>query len=73
MMMKKWVSCLLSLALVLGGAVALAEGFTAGTYTGTAQGFGGDVTATVTLSETEITDIQVIGDQETDGLGSVAD
>ena len=72
MMMKKWVSCLLSLALVLGGAVALAEGFTAGTYTGTAQGFGGDVTATVTLSETEITDIQVIGDQETDGLGSVA-
>ena len=72
MMMKKWVSCLLSLALVLGGAVALAEGFTAGTYTGTAQGFGGDVTATVTLSETEITDIQVVGDQETDGLGSVA-
>lgn len=72
MMMKKWVSCLLSLALVLGGAVALAEGFTAGTYTGTAQGFGGDVTATVTLSEAEITDIQVVGDQETDGLGSVA-
>lgn len=72
MMMKKWVSCLLSLALVLGGAIALAEGFTAGTYTGTAQGFGGDVTATVTLSETEITDIQVVGDQETDGLGSVA-
>ena len=72
MMMKKWVSCLLSLALVLSGAVALAEGFAAGTYTGTAQGFGGDVTATVTLSETEITDIQVIGDQETDGLGSVA-
>lgn len=72
MMMKKWVSCLLSLALVLGGTVALAEGFTAGTYTGTAQGFGGDVTATVTLSETEITDIQVVGDQETDGLGSVA-
>ncbi len=72
MMMKKWVSCLLSLALVLSGAVALAEGFAAGTYTGTAQGFGGDVTATVTLSETEITDIQVVGDQETDGLGSVA-
>lgn len=72
MMMKKWVSCLLSLVLVLGGAVALAEGFTAGTYTGTAQGFGGDVTATVTLSATEITDIQVVGDQETDGLGSVA-
>ena len=72
MMMKKWVSCLLSLALVLSGAVALAEGFAAGTYTGTAQGFGGDVTATVTLSETEIIDIQVVGDQETDGLGSVA-
>lgn len=72
MMMKKWVSCLLSLALVLSGTVALAEGFAAGTYTGTAQGFGGDVTATVTLSETEITDIQVVGDQETDGLGSVA-
>ena len=71
-MMKKWISCMLSLALVLGGAVALAEGFEAGTYTGTAQGFGGDVTATVTLSETEITDIQVVGDNETDGLGSVA-
>lgn len=71
-MMKKLLSCILTLALVLCGTGVMAEGFTAGTYTGTAQGFGGEIAATVTLSDSEITEISVTGDGETAGIGSEA-
>ena len=70
--MKKLLSCILTLALVLCSMGVMAEGFTAGTYTGTAQGFGGEITATVTLSDSEMTAIDVVGEGETAGLGSVA-
>ena len=70
--MKKLLSCILALALVLCSTAVMAEGFTAGTYTGTAQGFGGEITATVTLSDSEMTAIDVVGEGETAGLGSVA-
>ncbi|MBE5961174.1 MAG: flavocytochrome c [Lachnospiraceae bacterium] len=46
--------------------------FKAGTYEGTAKGFGGDVTAKVTLSSDRIEAIEVTGDSETSGIGSVA-
>ncbi len=46
--------------------------YKAGTYEGTAKGFGGDITATVTLSENAIESITVVGDKETQGIGSVA-
>ncbi|HCM12614.1 MAG TPA: flavocytochrome c, partial [Lachnospiraceae bacterium] len=46
--------------------------FKAGTYEGTAKGFGGDIVATVKLSEDKIEDITVVGDSESQGIGSVA-
>ena len=39
------------------------------TGTGTAQGFGGEVTVNVTLNNGEITDVEIIGDGESDGIG----
>lgn len=46
--------------------------FKAGTYEGTAKGFGGDIVATVKLSDNKIEEITVVGDSETDGIGTVA-
>ncbi len=43
-----------------------------GTYTGTAVGFGGEIVANVTIAGGAISDIEVVGDSETEGLGSVA-
>ena len=40
------------------------------TGTGTAQGFGGDVTVTLTLADGEITIVEIVGDAETQGIGS---
>ncbi len=45
---------------------------TAGTYTSTQPGFGGDITVTMTTSEGFIEDVQIVGDNETPGLGAVA-
>lgn len=42
------------------------------TYTGTAKGFGGDITAEVTVADGAIVGLTVTGDSETEGLGSVA-
>ncbi|BBF42814.1 fumarate reductase flavoprotein subunit [Lachnospiraceae bacterium KM106-2] len=46
--------------------------FKAGTYEGTAKGFGGEIKATVKLSADKIDEITVVGDKETEGVGSVA-
>ena len=40
------------------------------TGTGTAQGFGGDVTVTMTLADGEIAIVEIVGDAETQGIGS---
>ncbi len=42
------------------------------TLTGTAKGFGGDVTVTVTVSGDDITAVDAVGDSETQGIGSNA-
>ncbi|WP_167511280.1 flavocytochrome c [Pseudobutyrivibrio xylanivorans] len=55
-----------------GSASAAGPSFTPGTYTGTAKGFGGDVEVTVTVSESTIDDIQVVGDHETENIGTFA-
>lgn len=48
-------------------------GGAAGTYEGTAKGFGGDVTAKVTVDENGvITDLEVTGDGETPSVGGAA-
>lgn len=46
--------------------------YTAGTYTGTAEGFGGAVIASVTVSDKEITAVDLSGEWETPGIGSLA-
>ena len=71
----KALSLLLAAVMVFGlmpvGALAAAvdDSYLPGTYTGTAQGFKGDVTVTVTLSENDgsviISDISAVGDKET--------
>lgn len=55
----------------VAGATAI-EGAVDGTYTSTQKGFGGDITAEVTISGGVITDVYVSGPNETEGLGSVA-
>jgi len=46
--------------------------YTPGTYTATAQGYGGEIQAKVTVDENAITAVDLTGDQETDGIGSKA-
>ncbi|MBQ6959946.1 MAG: FAD-dependent oxidoreductase [Clostridia bacterium] len=72
--MKKYLSLFLSLCLILGSmGFALADAaFTPGTYTGTAEGFAGDVKATVTVDENAITAIEIVGADETPAIGGAA-
>ncbi len=46
--------------------------YTAGTYVGTAQGFGGNVTATVTVTDSGIESVALEGTDETPALGGAA-
>lgn len=46
--------------------------FIPGTYEAGAQGFGGEVTVTITVTEDEITEVVIKGDGETPSLGGVA-
>ena len=59
----------LSLLPVSAFADTVDDGYTPGTYTGTAQGFGGDVSVSVTLAEQDgsvvISDITAEGAKET--------
>ncbi len=71
--MKKRFLALLLAAMMVVTAVpaAFAEGVS-GTFEGTAKGFGGDVTVTLTLTDGVITDAQAAGPDETQGIGSKA-
>lgn len=56
-----------------GGSTSDAElAYTAGTYTGTAQGYNGPVSLDVTFSEDAITDIQINTSTETEHVGTPA-
>ena len=53
-----------------GGSGAATEG---GTFTGSGQGFGGEITATVTFNaDGTIASVTAVGDAETPGIGSMA-
>ncbi len=75
--MKK-LSLLLVLALMLFSFAGCSKGEEpavageAKTLTGTAKGFGGDVTVTVTVNGDDITKVEAVGDSETQGIGSNA-
>ena len=46
--------------------------YTTGEYTASAKGYGGDVTVTMTFDANSITDVAIVGDSETSGIGSNA-
>lgn len=72
-MKKRIVSLLLIAALLLAAApTALAAAYEPGTYTGSAQGFGGTVTAKVTVSKSKITKVVLTGKKETAEIGGKA-
>lgn len=78
--MKKGVKILLSLMLICGLAACSPKtqsenpsaGFKAGTYEGTAAGYGGDIAVKVTLSADKIESIEVTADSETPSVGGGA-
>lgn len=65
-MKKNWMALLLCLAMLLTGS-ALAE-----TYTSVQQGFGGEVSVSITIEDGKMTDVSVVGEKETIGVGSIA-
>ena len=68
--MKKLISILLCVCMVLSmGLVVMADGVS-GDFTGTAQGLGGDVVVTLTLKDGKIVGCTATGDKETEGIGS---
>lgn len=71
--MKKILSVLLaSLMLATGLGSAVAEGMTAGTYSAAAQGFHGEIKLDVTVDAEKITDIVIVEQTETEGIGASA-
>lgn len=71
--MKKLVSLMLAvMMLVVPFVVGSAATFTPGTYEGTAHGFGGDVTVTVTVDDSKVTAVSITGAKETPSLGGKA-
>ncbi len=69
--MKRIIALLMMIVMLLTVAPAMAE-MTVATGAGTAMGFGGDVTVTLTLLDGRIMGVEVEGASETDGIGSVA-
>jgi fumarate reductase flavoprotein subunit len=83
MKLCKSISVLGILAIVLAGLAGCAStggsssaaapiGNATGTASATMLGFGGDITVTITMADGYITDVQVVGNDETPEVGSVA-
>lgn len=70
--MKKFYSSLLCCLLVLSGCSSAEKIYTAGTYTASANGFGGEVSVTIEVDESKIVDVTIVGDAETAGIGENA-
>ena len=68
--MKKFISLLLCVCMVLTMGLAVAADGVSGDFTGTAQGRDGDVTVTLTLKDGKIVGCTATGDKETEGIGS---
>ena len=76
-MNKNYAALLLALALALGAAACQKKEtgenlYTAGTYTASAQGYGGEVTVEITVDDSEITGVKISGDRETPNVGGAA-
>ncbi len=69
------ILAILTAVMMLTASAALGEALPAsvsGEFSGTAKGFGGDVTITLTLTDGEITAAVAQGENESEGIGSVA-
>ena len=66
--MKRIIGLLMALALLLGSTLALADGFTAGTYQGKSDGRNGEIVVDVTVSDTAIESIAIVSHSETAGI-----
>ena len=69
-MKKRWMSLVLVLCMLLCGS-ALAQSYTAGTYTAQANGNNGPVTVEVTVSDSAIEKVTVVDHAETPGICDV--
>ena len=63
---------LLALAIAFAMLAVLPAAFAETTITKTASGFGGEVSVTITFDGDRIVSVEAIGDQETQGVGSIA-
>ena len=72
--MKKKLSTVLCSLLLLSacGNGNSSANYTAGTYTATNKGFGGNITVTLTVSDKKIETVEIIGEKETPELGGKA-
>ena len=71
--MKKLVCLLMALVLALSVAgFAAAAGYTPGVYSAAGNGFGGEITVTMTFDAENITGVEIVGAGETAGIGSRA-
>ncbi len=72
--MRRFLALCLCLCLILSlGCVGFAEGsFTPGTYEAEARGFGGTVRVTLTVDSDSVTEITVVGADETPSVGGQA-
>ena len=68
-MNKRFIALLVALVMLLAMVPAAMAETVSGT--GTAQGYGGEITVTVTLEDGVLTDVQAEGNDETDGIGKV--
>lgn len=75
-MKKRTLSCLLAVSMILGlvgcGQKEPEATPKEETYTATAQGFGGEVTATITVVDGKVTACKLTGDKETPDVGGKA-
>ena len=70
--MKKGISLLLSLVLMLAMCMGAQAQMQAGTFSATAPGRNGDVTVEVVVSENAIESVSVTAHQETAGIADTA-
>ena len=70
--MKKIISVILALSMLLSMSAAMADGLTAGTYSATVDGRNGPLTLSVTIDAAEITGVEIGEHQETPGVADPA-
>lgn len=71
-MKLRLIATTLLVATLLVGCGGSKTSYTAGTYTGTAQGLNGEVKVEVTVDEASITEVKVVEEQETPEIAGPA-